>query len=301
LQKHDLDCADNEVLPMDIKNKLEPIVDVSFVQQSDLADRLQSLLSIEERHRFSSPVMQLAELPRNHPDRCGGGMEVIAILLLSSSGAQATASDVFHGRTLDRMLALQRDDGSWMPGGQFLSLRRWSLNIAEQNTTIWSVLALAQSGEPSPRLISSIDRGKAFLRAQPEHSEHREWLAMRVLYESKLGAMESARRLGEQALAAQQSDGGWGWEQGAESDPYSTGLMLYVLSHCRFATENSTREGKRYLLSGQRPDGSWTTPSQLFSRSAPHHELDAIYDYWGTAWATLGLIETIEIKGPQVE
>ena len=44
------------------------------------------------------------------------------------------------------------------------------------------------------------------------------------------------------------------------------------------------------MLDRQREDGSWETPSVLSSQATPSDKKDYIYEFWGTTWATLGLL-----------
>ena len=60
------------------------------------------------------------------------------------------------------------------------------------------------------------------------------------------------------------------------------------------------REARKYLLASQQPDGSWLTPSKNISNTTVPERLkvrDEIYHYWGTAWAVLGLLETLPTSG----
>ena len=53
-------------------------------------------------------------------------------------------------------------------------------------------------------------------------------------------------------------------------------------------------------MGSQTADGSWTVPPAALSGSAVNAErlknLDPIYRYWGTAWASIGLASTLAAK-----
>ncbi|HEY2572663.1 MAG TPA: hypothetical protein VGH65_01300, partial [Verrucomicrobiaceae bacterium] len=61
-----------------------------------------------------------------------------------------------------------------------------------------------------------------------------------------------------------------------------------------------------WLIKTQRDDGSWTIDINHISktdRSAPEkaksfQDATGIYTYWGTAWATLGLLQGVPAKAP---
>lgn len=82
------------------------------------------------------------------------------------------------------------------------------------------------------------------------------------------------------------------------SDPFTTGLALYVLS--RIGPENDATVKSlacHYLLHSQHSDGSWPTVAKNFTKSTDPERLkarDEIYHYWGTAWAAIGLMETLK-------
>ncbi len=44
----------------------------------------------------------------------------------------------------------------------------------------------------------------------------------------------------------------------------------------------------KYLVAGQRPDGSWYAPTKK-----PTAKDNPIAIYWGSAWAAIGLVRTL--------
>jgi hypothetical protein len=77
----------------------------------------------------------------------------------------------------------------------------------------------------------------------------------------------------------------------------TTGLAMYVLA--RIASPDdmvAVQRARAFLLAAQQPDGSWLSPSRNFTKSSEPERLkarDEIYHYWGTAWASIGLLETL--------
>jgi len=89
--------------------------------------------------------------------------------------------------------------------------------------------------------------------------------------------------------ALQNSDGGWGRDPGADSDAYTTGLVLIALNRSRTAvgldTLNDTRihRGAQWLLDNQQADGKWTISFGTW------HSYGGSYEYQTTAYALMGL------------
>ena len=108
------------------------------------------------------------------------------------------------------------------------------------------------------------------------------------------GMMIDTKKLTE--WDARGADGGWSWMKGGPSDPFTTGLSMYVLSRVGGSDPAVIVNARKYLLLSQQADGSWLTQSRNISNTTVPERLaarDEIYHYWGTAWATLGLLETL--------
>ena len=52
------------------------------------------------------------------------------------------------------------------------------------------------------------------------------------------------------------------------------------------------RRGVAYLLREQQADGTWLTSSK-YTSAVESEDRDYIYQYWGTAWASLGLSRSL--------
>ena len=76
--------------------------------------------------------------------------------------------------------------------------------------------------------------------------------------------------------------------------------MLYALQSgdADDASTNAVAKAQRWLAKTQRADGGWPidiTHISKMDRSAPEKEKSfkaatAIYEYWGAAWATIGML-----------
>ena len=105
----------------------------------------------------------------------------------------------------------------------------------------------------------------------------------------------------------QRGDGGWSSFIGENmSDVLATGQVLYAL-HAPASdpgTAEAIARAQRWLLKTQRDDGSWPvdiTHISKMDRSAPakaksFKEATAIYAYFGSGWATIGLLRSVPLK-----
>lgn len=222
----------------------------------------------------------------------GGGLDTMGQLLLA--GTYGAADPDFVASTRSRILELQEIEGSWQSGGQ-LRMKR-SAPEASQLTTMWALLALLEngtSGEP-------VSRARSFLKKSPKGNAL-EGFAVRLLLEHRLGE-ESAFQSALQELRSRQNpDGGWASHPEGASDAFASGQVLYALRKSEASGVGDVIErGRAFLIGSQTADGSWTTPPAALSGRTLNAErlknLDPIYRYWGTAWASIGLSSTLAAK-----
>lgn len=103
----------------------------------------------------------------------------------------------------------------------------------------------------------------------------------------------------------QNKDGGWGSQPGRESDAYSTATALMILSQIDgdqkfvgFYDKAWFRNGAKYLIRTQKPDGSWhvssrANPVQEFFDNGDPHETDQFISMQATAWAVASLSSSL--------
>jgi squalene-hopene/tetraprenyl-beta-curcumene cyclase len=227
---------------------------------------------------------------------------------------------------LANLFKAQAEDGHWTAGGQ-------SDNPPEISTG-WAMLALLARDErlapdtagKDPRkamngaklaLVQADDaastqarqRAQAFLdkTGVPKDHVRTEGLAVRVVVEHKCAPVDGPKNFRKELVALQNADGGWPANPTKETNPsdaFATGQSLWALSLAGLASDDPViQRGVRFLLNTQQSDGSWD--GKLISASLhpqgnkPDREasLARIYDYWGTAWATLGLLQTLPPSG----
>jgi hypothetical protein len=63
----------------------------------------------------------------------------------------------------------------------------------------------------------------------------------------------------------------------------------------------AVQKGLRFLVKTQREDGSWHLAAGTFhaatTKPARNASLEAVYAHWGTAWAGLGMLQTMPVGG----
>jgi len=192
---------------------------------------------------------------------------------------------------LNEFVERQTAAGNWQAKGQFPRQNR-PRSEADQATTMWTILAMSKADELSESQKQARQKALRWM-LQFEDGQSREWLALKMLVEHKLGGISKMEKYRNQLISAQNSDGGWSWRKGNVSDSFMTGQTIYALSLTGLTRENPViQNGVKFLLHSQNADGVWEMSSASVSNVASNAR-DYIYKYWGTAWAVIGLSETL--------
>ena len=97
----------------------------------------------------------------------------------------------------------------------------------------------------------------------------------------------------ERLFNLQHADGGWGQVKDLASDAYATGQALYFLSLAGVPRDRpQIQRAVTYLVETQQPNGSWRMTSRAHPGAKPFTNPVPI-TYFGSAWATLGLVRTV--------
>jgi squalene-hopene/tetraprenyl-beta-curcumene cyclase len=181
----------------------------------------------------------------------------------------------------------QQADGSWKAGGQLPSQKR-PLAETMQVGSLWNVLALGSSADAEA--TAARERALAWLAAASS-GKSTEWYAVRLLVSRQQSDEELAKSLQEKLRSQQNADGGWGWLVGDPSDALGTGLAIYALSRTGVPSDDSAiTRARQFLVSTQRPNGSWEVRGTKEAKKGRGEETAS---YWGTAWAAIGLLQTL--------
>jgi squalene-hopene/tetraprenyl-beta-curcumene cyclase len=223
---------------------------------------------------------------KDHKAKRNGGVEAMNLLL---GQVAIPATDGKRGQGLRTVAALlanaQQADGSWKYEGQG---QKRPDREADEATTLWAALALTSVEKQDPAYPKARDRALAWLKDN-RGGEGTEPAAVRLVLEVQFGEPVKARALADALAARQNPDGSWSWAKGWPSDAFATGQALYALGRAgRAGSDPAVARAWKYLVGGQRPDGSWYAPTKK-----PAAKDNPIALYWGTAWATIGLLHTL--------
>lgn len=215
------------------------------------------------------------------------------LILAHPAGSSATLQDEARQEFVRLILKTQQDDGSWKPAGQLPSQKRPELET-RQVSTMWNVLALRAASQ-TPETNAASQRALEWLKtSQPGKST--EWYTVRLLLsisEEEATELESART---QLRSMQKDDGGWGWLTDDPSDALATGLVMYALAvDAADANASAMQRAQQFLITTQDEDGSWKVNGTKEKKKSGVEETAT---YWGTAWATIGLLQTLSPAKP---
>ncbi|HSI12231.1 MAG TPA: prenyltransferase/squalene oxidase repeat-containing protein [Chthoniobacter sp.] len=205
----------------------------------------------------------------------------------------------------DLVIKSQQPDGSWKPASQFNSMQRRGPQDATSNTA--RMLLLALGTQPDAQAATDTARAQAAaLFAKDEPAKSVDTLVWRTLYAQRFGPPADVAPLRAELLKHQHADGGWGYMIGEEtSDSLATGEALYLLQQAPDpGSASAVARAQAWLLSHQREDGGWDidiTKISKIDRSAPDKAKSlkaatGIYTFWGSAWATIGLVEGFPVS-----
>ena len=282
-------------LPAATLNKLTPMAGKPFAAEKDLLAELGRLLPADELGPNRAALVKRAARPLD-PMNDGGGLDTMTQMLLGrairTKEAKAAASEAELAEVMTRW---QQPDGSWKASGQLPSQNR-PRPESDAVTTQWTVLALATIQDPTPATRDSMRRGLEFLKTvKPGAST--ESLIGALMVESRFGRPEQAKGLLEQLRSRENPDGGWSWRAGSAGDAFTTGQALYALRRIGVeADDPAVRAGRNALIRTQTPDGSWPDAAATISTAKTAERLKKvvpIYRYWGSAWAVIGLTQTL--------
>lgn len=235
-------------------------------------------------------------------EKTGGHHLTAVFMILSQAGVTAPDDAVKIYPFFETFFAKrQKPDGSWREGRQIRI--NGAQREADDCDTMWTLLAiksLERLGDKIPAdtrkaLATERDKGLAFLKdAKP--GKRIDWLALRVLVAKEYEAPERAKELLRDLLAEQNDDGGWGYVRGGESYAHTTGEVLYCIGNMGMGeSDAAVKKAWKHLVRSQQRDGWWHCKTRELFSTKP----DTIRDtsiHWGTAWATIGLMQTLPKK-----
>ena len=219
-----------------------------------------------------------------------GAVETTNMLL----GQVTTTSDEKLAQELKRLSALlvnaQKPDGFWKYEGQ--GQNRPDAE-ADEATTLWAVLALTLVEKTDPAYPKARESAFGWLKTHQTGAGN-EPAVLRVLIEARFGEPARVKERAQELIGRQNADGSWSWGKTYPGDAFATGQSLYALGEAGLTGDHpSVQRAWKFLLEKQKPDGSFFAPSKK-----PNVKENSIATYWGSAWATIGLLHTLPAQGP---
>jgi ankyrin repeat protein len=218
----------------------------------------------------------------------------LALLQLSEQGYPA---DEVTDAIAALIASQQTSDGSWTG----FSIVRPPLESSDCVRTAFAAGALARYGIPARKaeFEERIAKARQWLsQARLELPYERSYQLLGLKW---TGAEPQAiERAAAELRGLQRPDGGWPQTRFLSSDAYGTGLALYALRQAGESPQGAVyQRGARFLLAGQKQDGSWYVASRApklqpyFQSGFPHG-----HDQWisaaATAWSVAALAEAVE-------
>ncbi len=215
---------------------------------------------------------------------------VFALTALANSGYQPD-------RTTDVVVAhlasQQARNGRWF----MITVARPPIGEGPMAVTAYAIRALKAYAPPGRRadMDERVARATAWLAAEKAVTTEDRNMQLLGLFWGGRDAAER-KRLAKNILAKQRTDGGWAQSDDLQSDAYATSVSLFALAEAGgiAPSDPAYKKGVAYLLSTQRPDGSWYVKSRavkfqpFFDGGFPYG-----HDQWissmATGWAAAAL------------
>jgi hypothetical protein len=200
-------------------------------------------------------------------------------------------------RIADHLLRHQEADGSWAWSSAPPKNRPPPFFESDEVATLLAYLALGPQVPDDPKEKSPArdarEKAAAWLDKN-KPTDTTQAAALRLLVKVRAG--EPAKTLRpeiDRFLGRQNKDGGWGQLADLPSDAYATGQAVYMLSLAGLKGDRvEMRRGVAFLVAGQKEDGSWPMTARGHPGVKPSTNSVPI-TYFGSAWATLGLIRCV--------
>lgn len=260
-------------------------------------DRAAEEALLEMVRRDNTNLYHITAETTFHPEPAHGyGYALLGMAAQAEPPSAATDAMVHH------LLNIQGKDGQW-----FNNLPRPPLQTSDVGATALAAHALAAYGPParSKEIQARLARARAWLRqVKPENTEERAYQIMGLVWAGEPAA--KAKKLAAALEREQRADGGWAQLPGLESDAYATGQALYALHLAGIRKDHTAmRNGLRYLVASQRPDGTWFAarrafPFQPTMNSGYPHGRDSWISATAASWAVMALSAALETEPVQI-
>jgi hypothetical protein len=245
-------------------------------------------------------LLERIDLPRD--TRPGWSMVNTPAMYLSLLALANPGQDAVSARDLERiaahLLRHQESDGSWAWSSAPPKNRPPPFFESVEVATLLGYAVLGPRVPTDPKEKSAIrdarERAAEWL-TRAKSTETTQAAALRLLIRVRSGEpTKEIERAVTDLLARQNPDGGWGQVKGLPSDGYATGQVLFVLSLSGVKpSRGEVQRAVRFLVSTQNENGSWPMTPRSHAGATPSKNHVPI-TYFGSAWATMGLVRSVE-------
>lgn len=223
-------------------------------------------------HSEFAPTGQDRSDPKRGP---APGAVYLAVGTADDGRADASTAKLF-----EYLLGMQEADGSW-------ATKHITSPLTDGDDVATMLVLLATAARDAEGVAERRRRALEWLEKSPPRDETQP-LALRVAVAARFVDAGKARGSLDRLKGRQRGDGGWSQVEGRPSDALATGQALYALASVGEPLDGpAVRRARKFLLESQQDDGSW-----LVKTRSPKGE-DEIISYYGTGWATLGLIRSL--------
>lgn len=267
--------------------KLKTLGTRNFTKEPDFLAALEKAIGKEELARHKDALLREAKLPNN-----GGGPDTLAQILLGrSAGVEEQAATDSYAAVHALLLEWQEPDGSWLAAGQLPELKWDGAKEMNAATTMWSLLAVSAGNPGDEATTRSRERALTYLQTAPP-GKTVQTLALRLIVAHQFEETSEGESWRAELLSRQNEDGGWcWWPDNKTSDAFATGQALYALGRTgRDSSDPAVARAWQFLLQTQGKDGGWEVPQQAVNKK--DRKLN-VYPFWGTAWAAIGILQTL--------
>jgi hypothetical protein len=282
-------------IPEELIAKFKPIAKKSYVTEQEFARALGAQAPMAELAPHERLILKKSVVPKAADKNDGSSAGAVGQLLLGLAGSKHAKNDEFRKSAPTVLARWQEANGSFKAAGQLPRQNR-SPAEADEVATAWVLLGLATLDPNDPAVKKVRDAALAYFKKSKPGKTHERHL-LQMLIEHRFGDSKKAAPLLKDVIARQNSDGGWASIPGAASDAFATGQTLFALTVVASEERAAIARGQKYLLQAQHKDGHWVVPPKAItdpkSNDVRVQRLVPIYDYWGTAWATIGLARSV--------
>ena len=228
------------------------------------------------KHPEFMPTGQDRSFPRRGP----GPGSVYLALGVGAAGHKGGPAAEALGKLSGHFAGMQEGDGSW-------AIKQSTPPLVDGDDVATMLILLAMDKSDTDAVGEARRKALDWLEQAPRRDETQP-LALRAMVAARFGKADEAKRSADRLRGRQAEDGGWGQVAGRPSDALATGQALCALVAAGEPHDSpAIRRARRFLLGGQRDDGSWLVKT----RTPKGH--DEIVTYYGTGWATIGLMRSL--------